>query len=378
MSKLSFLNEVNSPTFLLDKQKLIANLELIKEVQQKAGVNILLALKGFSMFSVFPLVKEYLSGATASSLNEAQLIFDEMRVKPHVYAPVFVPSEFDAINQIASHLVFNSLTDWARYRDRVNSDISVGLRVNPGYSEVKTDLYNPCAIDSRLGVIPEEIGSVLPDGIEGIHFHALCENNSYTLEKVLENLVLRYKPILQQARWLNMGGGHLMTHKDYDVEHLIKVLTSFKSQFPHLTIYLEPGSAIAWETGYLVSTVLDVMKRAGKVVALLDVSFTCHMPDCLEMPYKPAIVNIEEIEEGIPHILGGLSCLAGDQMGLYHFSEPLKVGDKIVFNDMIHYTMVKTSSFNGINLPDIAILESDNTIKVVKKFGHEVYKMRLS
>lgn len=377
MSKFPDWNKIHSPAFLLDKKKLISNLELLNSVQQKAGVNILLALKGFSMYSVFPLVKKYLHGATASSLNEAQLIYDEMKVKPHVYAPVFVPSEFDRINQIASHLVFNSTADWNRYKDRVNPTISVGLRVNPGYSEVKTDLYNPCALDSRLGVIPEELNDVLPEGIEGIHFHALCENNSYTLEKVLENLESRFKPILQQASWLNMGGGHLMTHKDYNISHLLQVLASFKSRYPHLKIYMEPGSAIAWETGYLVSTVLDVLKRDGKVIAILDVSFTCHMPDCLEMPYKPAIVNIEEKETGIPHILGGLSCLAGDQMGLYHFDEELKVGDKVVFNDMIHYTMVKTSSFNGINLPDIAILEEDGSVQTVKKFGHEVYKMRL-
>ncbi|GAB3900363.1 carboxynorspermidine decarboxylase [Larkinella knui] len=373
-------NQIPSPCFVLEEAKLRTNLELIDAVQQQAGVQIILALKGFSMYSVFPLVKRYLSGATASSLNEIKLVNDYMGVQAHTYIPAIRDDEFEEILARSSHITFNSMGQWERFGNRaMESGVSCGIRVNPQYSEVATDMYNPCVPGSRLGVTRDQLGDVLPDGMEGIHFHTLCENDSYTLERTLEALENRFADLLHQAKWVNMGGGHLMTREGYNTTHLIGLLKSFREKYD-VEVILEPGSAIAWKTGVLVSTVLDLVDSQGIQVAVLDTSFAAHMPDTLEMPYKPRILNAyQEPVAGKPtYRLGGMTCLAGDFMGDYSFDEPLQIGDRVVFDDMIHYTMVKTTTFNGVNLPAIGIWQEDETFRLVKTYGYESFKDRLS
>ena len=337
-------SKVPSPAFILDEVLLRKNLELIQGVQEKAGVSIILALKGFAMWSVFPMVEKYLKGATASSLHEARLIYEEMGVRAHTYAPAYLPEEFDEIMQYSSHITFNSLSQFAIYKEKLNSashQISAGLRVNPEYSEVEVELYNPAARGSRLGIAPNVLGDRLPEGIEGLHFHTLCESSSFDLEKVLEAFEQHFGRFFPQLKWVNFGGGHLMTRKGYDTEHLIGLLQDFRKR-TGLEVILEPGSAIAWETGDLVATVLDIVHNRGISTAMLDVSFTAHMPDTLEMPYLPRIEGALEPAEGLPtYRMGGISCLAGDYKEAYSFEKPLEVGQKLVFKDMIHYTMVK-------------------------------------
>lgn len=370
---------IPSPAYVLEEAKLIRNLEWLKRVQDEAEIHIICALKGFSFHHVFPLVKKYLHGATASSLHEAKLVHEKMQVKSHTYCPVYLPQEFDEIQAISSHITFNSLSQYECYKAKMLPTISYGLRVNPGYSEIETDLYNPASPNSRLGIPHQQLSDKLPDGIDGLHFHALCENTSYTLERVLASFEKLYHPLIQQAKWINMGGGHLITRKDYEPNHLIQVLKTFKSKYPNIQeIILEPGSAVGWQTGVLVSTVIDIVHHGNIPTAMLDVSFTCHLPDCLEMPYKPMVLGSVEHKTEFEYNLGGMSCLAGDFIGTWFFNQALKIGDKLVFDDMIHYTMVKTSTFNGINLPDIGIIKSDGKYEVIQTFGYEDYKKRLS
>ncbi len=370
---------IPSPAYVLEEAKLIRNLEWLKRVQDEAEIHIICALKGFSFHHVFPLVKKYLHGATASSLHEAKLVHEKMQVKSHTYCPVYLPQEFDEIQAISSHITFNSLSQYECYKAKMLPTISYGLRVNPGYSEIETDLYNPASPNSRLGIPHQQLSDKLPDGIDGLHFHALCENTSYTLERVLASFEKLYHPLIQQAKWINMGGGNLITRKDYEPNHLIQVLKTFKSKYPNIQeIILEPGSAVGWQTGVLVSTVIDIVHHGNIPTAMLDVSFTCHLPDCLEMPYKPMVLGAVEHKTEFEYNLGGMSCLAGDFMGTWFFNQALKIGDKLVFDDMIHYTMVKTSTFNGINLPDIGIIKSDGKYEVIQTFGYEDYKKRLS
>lgn len=372
------LSKIPSPSYVLEEEKLLKNLSLLKQVQAEAGIHIICALKGFSYHHVFPTVKKFLHGATASSLHEAKLVFEEMGVKAHTYCPVYIPSEFDEIQSISSHITFNSLSEYERYKTKMSSNISYGIRVNPGYSEIQTELYNPASPNSRLGIPAGLLGDTLPQGIEGIHFHALCENTSHTLERVLESFVRLYHPLIQQAKWINMGGGHYITRKDYEPQHLIQLMKTFKAHYPNIEeIILEPGSAVGWQTGVLVSTVLDIVPNGAFPTAMLDVSFTCHMPDTLEMPYKPAIQGQVE-KSPFEYNMGGMSCLAGDYVGTYCFEQELKVGDKIVFEDMIHYTMVKTTTFNGINLPNIGIWKTDDTFELIRSYGYDDYKKRLS
>jgi carboxynorspermidine decarboxylase len=374
-------SKVPSPAFILDEERLVRNLELIADVQRRAGVSIILALKGFAMWRVFPLVKEYLSGATASSLHEARLIYEEMGCKAHTYAPAYLPGEFEEILGYSSHLTFNSLSQYERYRARVEqwrAPISVGLRVNPEYSEVEVDLYNPAARGSRLGVGAEALRDGLPAGIEGLHFHVLCESSSYELEKALAAFEEKFGHLFHQLKWVNFGGGHLMTRKGYNVEHLIELLRAFREKHD-LEVILEPGSAIAWETGELVSTVLDIVDNHGVQTAILDVSFTAHMPDTLEMPYRPKVAGAHDFVEGEPsYRLGGVSCLAGDYMDYYSFDQPLQVDDRIILLDMIHYTMVKTTTFNGVKHPSICLWKRKGELEVVREFGYEDFKGRLS
>ncbi|HRI29876.1 MAG TPA: carboxynorspermidine decarboxylase, partial [Chitinophagales bacterium] len=338
-----------SPCYVLEERLLKQNLTLLNQVQQASGAHIILALKGFAMYSVFPLVKQYLSGATASSLNEARLIAEEMGCKAHVYAPAYTDEEFAELLSYSSHLTFNSLNQWERFKDRVlatNPAVSCGLRINPQYSEVATDMYNPCIAGSRLGITANQLPDTLPKGIEGLHFHTLCENDSYTLQRTLQAVEEKFGKWLHQIKWLNMGGGHLITRKDYNPQHLIELIQNIRQKYA-VEVILEPGSAIAWQTGYLRSKVLDIIDSQGIMVAILDVSFAAHMPDCLEMPYKPRIFGATDAVAGKPtYRMGGMTCLAGDFMGDYSFDLPLQIGDTIVFDDMIHYTMVKTTTFN--------------------------------
>lgn len=367
-----------SPCFVLEESRLRANLELLARVQRDSGATIICALKGFALYGAFPLVRQYLPGVTASSLSEARLGAEEFGGKVHAYCPAYIPAEFEGITRIAEHITFNSLSEYQRYRGQLNGR-SPGLRINPEYAEVETDLYNPCVKGSRLGVTEAAFAGVLPEGIEGLHFHTLCEKGADTLERTLEHVERRFGALLDRVRWLNMGGGHAITRAGYDVEGLIRLIGEVRARHPNLEqIILEPGSAVGWQTGELVSTVLDIVENQGTRTAMLDVSFTAHMPDTLEMPYRPTVLGASsEGGEGHRYHLGGQTCLAGDFLADYVFERPLAVGDRVVFWDMIHYTMVKTSTFNGITLPSIAIWREDGQLDVLKRFGYEDYKRRI-
>jgi len=374
--------EITSPAYVLDESLLRKNLRLIKSVKERSGAEIILAFKAFALWKAFPIVREYISYSTASSVFEAQLAFEEMGNLAHTYSPAYTETNFPTILKYSSHITFNSLNQFERFNPSVQAfqerKISCGLRINPEYSSVETDLYNPCSPGTRVGVISELLGDRLPDGVEGLHFHTLCESSSFELEKTLLEVEKHFGRFLPQIKWLNMGGGHLMTRKDYDVEHLIKVLKEFQFRYPHIQLILEPGSAFAWETGYLLSTVVDVVENKGIQTAILDVSFACHMPDCLEMPYKPRIIGATDAVEGKPtYRMGGNSCLAGDYMGDWSFENPLKIGDSIVFEDMIHYTIVKTTMFNGISHPALVCQTLEGKNLIWREFDYSDYKSRM-
>ena len=316
-------SKIPSPCYVLEEKLLRRNLELIKSVKEKAGIEIILAFKAFATWKAFPIVREYIPCSTASSLCEARLAFEEMGSKAHTYAPVYAESEFDEIASYSSHITFNSVSHYKKY---VTAEViekksfSPGLRINPEFSVVETDLYNPCVPGSRLGVTRAQLGDKLPEGLEGLHVHTLCESTSYDLEGLMKAVEDKFGDFLPQVKWLNFGGGHLMTREGYNVEHLISILKDFKMRHPNLQIILEPGSAFAWRTGVLVSTVQDIVENAGVKTAMLDVSFACHMPDCLEMPYKPAIIGATDEVEGKPtYRMGGNSCLSGDYYGSWSF-----------------------------------------------------------
>ena len=369
-------HSLKHPAFVLNLDKLRRNLILMSRVQKESGAKILLALKGFSMWKVFPLLNEYLSGATASSLNESRLIYEEMGEKAHVYSPAFNPYEIKDIIKYSSTITFNSIHQWEKYKDEVlKSRISCGLRVNPEYSDVQTDLYNPGNPESRLGILEEEFPSELPKGIEGLHMHTLCESSAVAFENLLKSFTIKFGRFLPQLNWVNFGGGHLMTKKGYDVDHLIKTIKEFKKQY-QVEVYLEPGSAVVWDTGELVAHVLDIVHGRSVKTAILDVSFTAHMPDTLEMPYRPEIVEAGDF----PHLyrIGGVSCLAGDFMEPYGFQQPLEIGNQIIFRDMMHYTMVKTTMFNGVNHPAIYTWSEIEGFSCLRKFTFEDFKNRLS
>ena len=376
------IEKIPSPCYVLDEVLFRRNLELIRSVKERAGVNIILAFKAFALWKAFPIVREYIPYSTASSIFEAQLAYEEMGSPAHTYSPAYTDNDFPAITNYSSHITFNSLSQFHRFYPQIiaaGSKISCGLRINPEYSDVETDLYNPCAPGSRLGIISSILGDTLPQGVEGLHFHTLCESSSYDLEKTLEQIERKFGHLLSQVKWLNMGGGHLMTRKGYNVEHLIGVLKAFKERHPNLEIIMEPGSAFAWQTGVLVSSVVDIVENHGIKTAILDVSFTCHMPDCLEMPYKPVVHGASEPVPGKPtYRLGGNSCLSGDYMGDWSFDKKLKIGDKIIFEDMIHYTIVKTNMFNGIPHPALALWTKDGELKVWRTYTYADYKNRMA
>ena len=367
-----------SPCYIMEEELLRKNLTLIKSVADRAGVEIILAFKSFAMWRSFPIFREYIEHSTASSVYEARLALEEFGSKAHTYSPAYTEADFPEIMRCSSHITFNSLSQFHRFYPMVEAEgsgISCGIRVNPEYSEVETELYNPCA----LGVMAEQLPDRLPQGIEGFHCHCHCESSSYELERTLVHLEEKFTRWFPQLKWLNLGGGHLMTRKDYDVEHLIGLLQGLRKRYPNLHIILEPGSAFTWQTGVLTSEVVDIVENRGIRTAILNVSFTCHMPDCLEMPYKPAILGARDPEPGEKGWrMGGNSCLAGDYYGDWIFDRDLRVGDRIVFEDMIHYTMVKTTMFNGVAHPAIAIVRRDGAIEIIREFGYEDFKSRMS
>ncbi|MEO9967246.1 MAG: carboxynorspermidine decarboxylase [Reichenbachiella sp.] len=373
-------NPIPSPCFVLQEEALERNLRLIQEVSDKAQIEIILAFKGFAMWSTFPLVRKYIKGATASSVHEMMLCNEHMKTKAHTYAVAYKESEIEQILNGSSHISFNSLSQLDKFGKRaVEKGVSIGLRVNPEYSDVETELYNPSSPTSRLGVKSESLTGGIPDFVEGLHFHVLCESNSYALEQTLLALETKFGDLLKQIKWVNMGGGHLMTRNDYNTKHLIEILSAFRQKHD-VHIILEPGSAFAWETGTLKTTILDLVDNGGIKTAIIDGSFTCHMPDCLEMPYRPNLKEgyIDPNKGTYQYRLGGVSCLAGDYLDLYSFDRPLHIGDEIEFLDMMHYTMVKTSTFNGVQHPAIAILKKSGEYELVKSFEYSDYKNRLS
>ena len=372
-------NQIPSPCYVIDEVLLRNNLKLIKKVKEATGTEILVAFKAFSNWGVFPIFKEYGFGASASSLNEARLAFEKLGVKAHTYSPAYEEKTIADILRYSSHLSFNSINQFQKYSKIANQNgVSMGLRVNPEFSDSPYDIYNPCKPGSRFGITAEKLGDALPKGVDGLHFHTLFEADSIALEKLLAVFLGKFGKFLPRLKWVNMGGGHLITKKGYDINHLTKILMDFKNKYD-VKIILEPGSAFTYQTGYLVSTVLDIVENNGIKTAVLDVSFTCHMPDCLEMPYKPVILGATDEVAGKPtYRMGGISCLAGDFMGNWSFNKELKPGDKIIFHDMIHYTTVKTTMFNGVNHPSIGIWTGKSGFKLIKEFNYGDYKNRLS
>lgn len=373
-------SKVPTPAYVVDEVRLRRNLSLIKSVKERAGVEIIMAFKAFALWKVFPIVKEYISYSTASSLSEARLAYEKMGNLAHTYSPAYTDEEFPTIAACSSHITFNSLTQFAHFYEQTKTfdhHISCGLRVNPEFSDVETDLYNPCAPGSRLGVTVDKLDEHLPEGVEGLHFHTLCESSSYDLEKTLKVVEERFSKYFKQIKWINFGGGHLMTRADYDTEHLISVLKAFRSRYPWLKVIMEPGSAFAWQTGELVAKIVDVVENHGIKTAILNVSFACHMPDCLEMPYQPAILTAKE-DGAFTYRMGGNSCLSGDYIGDWHFDHELQVGEQIVLMDMIHYTTVKTTMFNGVTHPSLMLWTKDNNLIELRRFGYEDYLNRMA
>ncbi len=391
MEALNFdFSGIPSPAYVLDENLLHGNLQTISTVAERAGVRIIPALKGFAFWRVFPLVAEYVTAAAASSLNEARLIRENMGLYAHTYAPVFREQDFGGILACSSHITFNSLAQVQKFLPQIEKfnlgqerRVSWGIRVNPGYSPVETDLYNPASVVSRLGMQREEVDSLLHEVTpEGLHVHALCESSAADTAELVRNVKEKWGDLLSRVSWLNLGGGHLITRKGYDRDLLVSVLQDLTAQYPGLNIYLEPGSAFAWDTGVLRASVEDVVCRGGVNTAIVDVSFTAHMPDCLEMPYQPRIrgaqiASADSDESGWRCRIGGNSCLAGDVVGDWIFPSPLQPGDTIVFEDMIHYTMVKTTMFNGVHHPDIAIIDSRGLYRVLRSFSYPDYRDRL-
>ena len=368
-----------TPCYIVDERLLKRNLEILKTVQDRTGCRILLALKGFSMYAVFPLIREYLKGVTASSLFEARLGFEEMGGEVHVYSPAYIEDEFEELLKYCDHIVFNSFSQWNKYKARVRNHqkpIECGIRINPEYSEIETPIYNPCYAHSRLGVTLDNFRPDDLDGIDGLHFHTMCEQNSDTLERTIEVVDEKFGSYMKGLKWVNFGGGHHITRKDYDLDRLVRTILFIKEKY-HVDVYLEPGEAVALNTGYLVASVLDVVNN-GMDIAILDTSAACHMPDVLEMPYRPRIIGAGYPGE-FAHTfrLGGLTCLAGDVIGDYSFQNPLKPKDRLVFCDMAHYTMVKNNMFNGVNLPCIALFSEEEGVRTLKRFGYSDYKSRL-
>ena len=376
-----------TPIYIIEERKLRRNLTLIAGVAAKADIEIILAFKAFALWKTFPIFREYINATTASSLAEARLAYDRFGAPAHTYSPAYTDDEFDEIVACSSHLTFNSLSQYERFHERAK-DCSLGLRVNPEYSEVGTLLYNPCAPGTRFGVSADKLPETLPDDIRGFHCHCHCESGADVFERTLKHIEEKFSRWFPQLEWINFGGGHLMTRKDYDVDLLVRLMQDFRSRYPWLKVILEPGSAFAWQTGPLVSHVVDIVEDKGIRTAILDVSFTCHMPDCLEMPYFPDVRNAKHIPECNHKVqsskfkvqsyrLGGNSCLSGDYMGYWRFDHELQIGEEVIFEDMIHYTTVKTNMFNGVRHPSIGMLHEDGKLEIFREFGYADYENRM-
>ena len=387
-----------TPIYIIEEKKLRRNLTLIAGVAAKADIEVILAFKAFALWKTFPIFKEYIRSTTASSLAEARLAFEAFGAPAHTYSPAYTDEEFDAIVACSSHLTFNSLSQYERFHEWA-AGVSIGLRVNPEYSEIETLLYNPCAPGTRFGVTADKLPEQLPSDIRGFHCHCHCESGADVFDRTLKHIEEKFSRWFPQLEWINFGGGHLMTRKDYDVELLIRLMQGFHERYPWLKVILEPGSAFAWQTGPLVSHVVDIVEDKGIRTAILDVSFTCHMPDCLEMPYHPEVRGAVFVESGkwkeerdmsepgvssfhfplssFLYRLGGNSCLSGDFMEYWQFDHELQVGEEVIFEDMIHYTTVKTNMFNGVRHPSIGMLHEDGKLEILREFDYSDYKNRM-
>ena len=382
----SVLAEVQTPMYIVEENLLRGNLSLIRDVAQRADIEIILAFKAFALWKTFPIIREYISSTTASSLSEARLAYEEFGTPAHTFSPAYTDSEIGQIAECSSHLTFNSLSQYERMAAKArsaNGNLSFGLRVNPEYSEISTLLYNPCAPGTRFGVSADKLPATLPADIEGFHCHCHCESGADVFQRTLVHIEDKFSKWFPQLKWINFGGGHLMTRNDYDVTLLVSMLKEFHKRYPWLKVILEPGSAFAWQTGVLVAQVVDIVEDKNIKTAILDVSFTCHMPDCLEMPYQPEVRGAESVEmeratDKNTYRLGGNSCLSGDFMGSWRFDHPLEIGEKLIFEDMIHYTTVKTNMFNGITHPAISMLKSDGKLQKMRVFGYSDYKNRMN
>ena len=382
----SVLAEVQTPMYIVEENLLRGNLSLIRDVAQRADIEIILAFKAFALWKTFPIIREYVSSTTASSLSEARLAYEEFGTPAHTFSPAYTDSEIGQIAECSSHLTFNSLSQYERMAAKArsaNGNLSFGLRVNPEYSEISTLLYNPCAPGTRFGVSADKLPATLPADIEGFHCHRHCESGADVFQRTLVHIEDKFSKWFPQLKWINFGGGHLMTRNDYDVKLLVSMLKEFHKRYPWLKVILEPGSAFAWQTGVLVAQVVDIVEDKNIKTAILDVSFTCHMPDCLEMPYQPEVRGAESVEmeratDKNTYRLGGNSCLSGDFMGSWRFDHPLEIGEKLIFEDMIHYTTVKTNMFNGITHPAISMLKSDGKLQKMRVFGYSDYKNRMN
>ena len=376
------IDKIPSPCYVMEETLLRRNLELIRGVARRADVEIILAFKAFALWKSFPIFREYINSTTASSLFEARLAKEEFGNKAHTYSPAYTEEEFEDILACSSHITFNSLSQYQRFAQQVKGRASIGIRVNPEYSEIETELYNPCAPGSRFGILAKDLPEQLPTDIEGFHIHCHCESGSDVFARTLEHIEAKFSKWFPQIQWINFGGGYLMTRKDYDVELLIKTLQDFHARYPHLKVILEPGSAFAWQTGPLVTKVVDIVENNGIKTAIINASFTCHMPDCLEMPYMPEIrgaeiVNGKSSNSKYSYRIGGNSCLSGDFMGTWKFDHELQIGEALIFEDMIHYTTVKTTMFNGIGHPSIGMLHEDGTFELFRRFTYEDYRDRM-
>lgn len=386
---LNTFEGLTTPYYILEEKRLRGNLELIKSVAEKANVEIILAFKAYALWKTFPIFREYIKATTASSLYEARMAYEKFGTKAHTYSPAYTDYEIEDISRCSSFLTFNSLSQYSRYGKKakeVNPDLNFGLRINPEYSEIGTDLYNPCSPGTRFGITADKMPEVLPDDIKGFHCHCHCESGADVFLRTLGHIEDKFSKWFGQIEWINFGGGHLMTRKDYDVDLLIDTLNRFHDRYPLLKIILEPGSAFGWQTGCLVAQVVDLVEDKGIKTAILNVSFTCHMPDCLEMPYMPVVRGAEIIEDvnmkcslddDNVYRLGGNSCLSGDFMGSWRFHNELKIGDNVIFEDMLHYTTVKTNMFNGITHPSIAIMHTNGEFEILRKFTYEDYLNRM-
>lgn len=382
------MTNLKTPYYIVYEEKLRKNLSLIKRVSEAANVKIIMAFKANALWKTFGIISEYCQSSTASSVNEMLLSLDELGKDVHAYCPVYTDETIDKFIEGCSHITFNSIIQFKRYKSRIDAynaqpgvkkPVSCGIRINPECSVIDTDIYNPCMPGSRFGVSIDCMPDKLPKGIDGFHFHALCESTSYDLEKVLNEVEIKFGKYLPQLKWLNMGGGHLMTKEGYDTEHLIDLLNRFHDKYPNLELILEPGSAFTWRTGDLVATVLDIVEHKGIKTAIIDASFACHMPDCLEMPYQPKItLALVEPDYSKPtYRIGGNSCLSGDFIGDWSFEQPLTPGDKLVFEDMNHYTTVKTHMFNGIQHPSMVLCRMNGEIEILREFTYQDYKNRM-